>query len=253
MTMNRLYSSLTTLALEDYVLPHPASDALEDIRGNCDSPNRFADQTLGFVVYSDGAVGMTTDHTVADCSAGLETALWLSSLAAKAEAGRRLYQVRPRPPKELSFPALVTACKMLPMYNGPRPGEPMLFQPKTAPKAPMPRGYSDNVARSVRTLSLRLPKELLQKRLVDATLQLALQAAVGRDTPITQSVYQRGTANARSEPVMAVTEEGVRFIEMLADPNVAPEERETAFQVAVAARGERIKCAPPPLPFHTCE
>jgi len=244
MTMNRLYNSLTTIALEDYVLPHPTSDALEDIRGNCDSSNRFADQTLGFVFYADGAVGMTTDHTVADCSAGLETALWLSELAAKASMGKRLYQVRPRPPKELSFPALISACKMLPMYNGPRPGETM-FQPK-AQKAPMPRGYIDNVARSVRTLTLRLPKELLQKRLVDATLQLALQAAVGRDTPITQSVYQRGTVNARSEPVMAVTEEGVRFVEMLADENVPPEERETAFQVAVAARGERIKCMYPP-------
>lgn len=49
-----LYSSLVTLALEDYCAPLQENELLSDVRGGHRSPNRFSDQMMGIVVYKDG-------------------------------------------------------------------------------------------------------------------------------------------------------------------------------------------------------
>lgn len=244
-TMRRLYSSLTTLCLEPYPLPTSTAAALDDIRGACHSPNRFADQTFGVVVYSDGRAGVTVDHTVADFPAGLETAVWISSLAAAAtEAAGADVSSPPSAAEEILFPALQTRA-LLPLPQEKRPGEPDLFRPPVS--APLPQGYRDSIPRDIRSHTVRLPRKLQKQRLVDVALQLACQFAVGRDTPMTQGVALRGVIHARAEPVMIVTREGVEFCEALENGAMTAEMREAAFRAAVEARKERIKLKTFPL------
>jgi hypothetical protein len=238
--MRRLYSSITTLCLEPYPLPSSTAAALDDVRGAVHSANRFADQTLGLVVYADGRAGMTADHTVADMAAALETAVWISMLAASApEGAAAAAEVQA---EEITFPALHTRA-LLPLPQVQRPGEPELFRPPVS--APLPQGYRDSLPRDVRTARLRLPRALYTRRVVDVAVQLAAQFAVGRDTPMTQGVAIRGVVNARAEPVMVVTREGIEFCEALQDGAVTAEMREAAFLAAVEARKERIKRTPP--------
>lgn len=49
-----LYSSLITVALEVHPAPADISERVNDVRMGETSENRFADQTLGIVSYSDG-------------------------------------------------------------------------------------------------------------------------------------------------------------------------------------------------------
>lgn len=49
-----LYSSLITVALEEHPAPADISERVDDVRMGETSENRFADQTLGIVSYSDG-------------------------------------------------------------------------------------------------------------------------------------------------------------------------------------------------------
>lgn len=52
--LSTLYSSLVTVALEDYQAPVDTSERLNDVRLGETSENRFADQTFEVVSYSDG-------------------------------------------------------------------------------------------------------------------------------------------------------------------------------------------------------
>ncbi|KAF8249347.1 hypothetical protein K440DRAFT_621993 [Wilcoxina mikolae CBS 423.85] len=182
--MTRLGSSLITLSLESYALPCGVAPALEDIRGNTDSPNRFADQTCGLVVYADGRAGVTVDHTVADCAAGFELSKWLSQLAAAAPT--------PTAPAQYKTPTMLR----FPRLRG----------------GPAPTKYQDSVPRLVNTLTFPLPRGVVEKGLTDFLISLALQAAVGEGVAITQSVFQRGVVNARTELVMMVTSESTEFL-----------------------------------------
>lgn len=49
-----LYSSLVTVAIEDYPSPPDTAECLNDIRMGATSENRFADQTFGIISYLDG-------------------------------------------------------------------------------------------------------------------------------------------------------------------------------------------------------
>jgi hypothetical protein len=207
--MTRLGSSLITLSLESYALPCGIAAALEDIRGNTDSPNRFADQTCGLVVYADGRAGVTIDHTVADCAAGFELSKWLSQLALTAPTSTAASQYKA--PKRLRLPRL---------------------------HGPAPLKFQDSVSRVVDTVTLSLPRDVVEKRVTDFLLSLALQAAVGEGVPITQSVLQRGVVNARTELVMMVTSESSKFL---------AEKTPEALTSAWEARNLRIKCMSPPV------
>lgn len=49
-----LTNSSVSVALDDYIPPISDSDFLNDVRQGVSSENRYADQTLCFVVYRDG-------------------------------------------------------------------------------------------------------------------------------------------------------------------------------------------------------
>lgn len=227
--MTRLYGSLVTLALEDYPLPGATAAALDDIRGNTYSPNRFADQTCGVVVYADGRAGVTVDHTVADCAAGLELAGWLAAAAAAAPV---------RPPHQGSRAEAADVPDVQPFRQ-------LRFAKMRGPR--VSTEYRDSVQRTVHTATLRLPRAVHDRVLTDFCLQLALQAAVGRDEAITQSIYQRGIVHGRCEPVMVVTAAAAAFLAGTA-PTTTGSRRddEAAFHAAWEARRERVKSIVPP-------
>ncbi|KAI5788126.1 hypothetical protein FPQ18DRAFT_392430 [Pyronema domesticum] len=226
-SMVRLHNSLLTLSLEPYPLPIGTAAALDDIRGNTPSPNRFADQTCGLVIYADGRAGLTVDRTVADLSAGLQLGSWLSEVAAAAPLGESA--PLPQLPqggqggREAALAQLRWQQEM--MRRRPRQ---LKFPKLRAPKG-VPTVYADAVPRIVQAVTLGGMGMDHERR--ELCLLLALQRSVGPREGIVVAVPQTGIVNGREDWVMGVTEEMASFW--------SEGENKEAFERALKSLGER--------------
>ncbi|KAI5819721.1 hypothetical protein BZA77DRAFT_375586 [Pyronema omphalodes] len=206
-SMVRLHNSLLTVSLEPYALPIGTAAALDDIRGNTPSPNRFADQTCGLIIYADGRAGLTVDRTVADLHAGLQLGSWLSEVSAAAPLGEPAPLPQLPHGEQRGREAAIAQLKWQQEMMRRRPRQ-LKFPKLRAPKG-IPLAYVDAVPRIVQAVTLGGMGLDHQKR--QLCLLLALQKSVGPREAIVVSVPQTGIVNGREDWVMGITEEMVSF------------------------------------------
>lgn len=191
-----VYSSLFSVALEDYEAPAKLGDLLNDVRIGTKSPNRFPDQTLTAVIYADGATSFAFDHTPADCGPGMELSQAVVDFAKDKTV-----------PVSASLPSSPTHLP----FKGP---EGISVNPE----------YTEPLPREVETFEIKFPsnlsKNMTAHRLVDPIINLGFQEALlhhttlARIDPIFQPVWIRAFRGGRCDPFCPVTKESLAFLKL---------------------------------------
>ncbi|KAI5839852.1 hypothetical protein DFP73DRAFT_634307 [Morchella snyderi] len=187
-----LYGSLVSAALEDERAPDGWAEKLDCVRTGGGSENRFADQTLTMVSYSDGTTGLSFDHAPSDCGPAMELATLLASIAATPTS-------TPTSP-----------------YTSPPATRITILPPPSLPR--LPPAVVEPIPRTVKALILPPPSS---PRLTDTLLNFALQATLisvsptGTIPPIWQPVLLRDFRYGRCDEMMPVTPESVAFARLV--------------------------------------
>ncbi|KAH8148623.1 uncharacterized protein LAJ45_07334 [Morchella importuna] len=187
-----LYGSLVSAALEEEGAPEGLAEKLNGVRTGGGSENRFADQTLTVVSYSDGTTGLSFDHAPSDCGPAMELATLLANIAATPT----------NTPTSPLTPPPATPITILPPLNLPQ----------------LPPAVVEPIPRTVKALTLPPPPS---PRLTDTLLNLALQATLisvsptGAIPPIWQPVLLRDFRYGRCDEMMPVTPESVAFARLV--------------------------------------
>ncbi|KAH0603818.1 uncharacterized protein H6S33_007477 [Morchella sextelata] len=187
-----LYGSLVSVALEEGVAEEGWAERLDGVRTGGGSENRFADQTLTVVSYSDGTTSLSFDHAPSDCGPAMELATLLANIAATPTS---------TPTSPLTPPAPIRIH---------------ILPPPTLPQ--LPPAVVEPIPRTVKALILPPPPS---PRLTDTLLNLALQATLinisptGTIPPIWQPVLLRDFRYGRCDEMMPVTTESVAFARLV--------------------------------------
>jgi len=240
----KLYNSAISIALD------PASAAwspgededglarlLDEVRHGRYSPNRHADVTFSIVSFGygeggegDGKIGLTFDHTPADCGAATELSKILGSPAVQEGEVEEEFVECNFTPERLEF----------------------TFPPGTKPD--IPESVQEKMPREVRVLTLNTAgRSYVSGGLVDVCLNLALQAtmapsATGHQTwpVIYQPVSQPNCYKGRCGPGGCTTTESIGFLSSLfPSPPSSPQEEDLipAFEKYLSRRRDVISAA----------
>lgn len=217
----KLYNSAISIAL-DPALVAPSSPGededglarlLDETRHGKYSPNRHADVTFGIVSFGygeqgNGKIGLTFDHTPADCGAAMELSKILASpIAQKGEiVGEECNFI----PETLEF----------------------TFPPGT--NLNIPNSVQEKIPRGVRTLTLNTTaRSYVSGGLVDICLNLSLQATMSSSSStnghhqttwpvIYQPVSQPNCYKGRCGPGCCTTTESITFLSSLFPSSPSP-------------------------------
>lgn len=220
----KLYNSAISIALDSALVapssPDEDEDALarllDEVRHGKYSPNRHADVTFSIVSFGygeegerNGKIGLTFDHTPADCGAAMELSKILASPI--AQEGEIVGEECNFIPERLEF----------------------TFPPGTKPN--IPNSVQEKIPREVRILTLNTTdRSYVSGGLVDICLNLSLQATMSSSSSSTtghhqttwpviyQPVSQPNCYKGRCGPGCCTTAESITFLSSLFPSSPSP-------------------------------
>lgn len=226
----KLYNSAVSIALDPALVAPPPGEGedglarlLDEVRHGKYSPNRHADVTFSIVSFGygkeggegNGKIGLTFDHTPADCGAAMELSKILASPI--AQEGEIMAEECNFIPETLEF----------------------TFPPRT--KLNIPNSVQEKIPRDVRILTLNTTgRSYVSGGLVDICLNLSLQATMSSSSStnghhqttwpvIYQPVTQPNCYKGRCGPGCCTTAESITFLSSLfpsSSSSSSPQEEE---------------------------
>lgn len=219
--LETIETALCALAIED---EQPKSEAALDatLLGG-PGRDRWYDKSVTFVVFPDGTAGLNAEHCLLDGTTILQLVDEVWREVPSGAEGRPAY----------------------------RPVDVVLDDAVRADLTEAARGFAELNAQTVSTF---VPLEGLSRDRVkafgsppDAFFQMALQLAQvrarGQVGATYESVATTGFRAGRTEALRVVTDESVRFIDVMDDPEATAIDRRDAFERAAAAHTARARAA----------
>ncbi|GAB3299109.1 choline/carnitine O-acyltransferase [Epidermidibacterium keratini] len=219
--LETIETALCALAIEDQ---QPESEAaLDAVLLGGPGRDRWFDKSLTFVVFPDGTAGLNAEHCLLDGTTILQLVDEVWRDAPAGAPGQSAY----------------------------RPVEVVVDADVRADLETAARGFAELNAQTVSTF---VPLEGLSRDRVkalgsppDAFFQLALQLAHrrarGQVGATYESVATTGFRAGRTEALRVVTDESVRFTEVMDDPEATALDRRDAYARAAAAHTGRARAA----------